>query len=406
MMVIVCCAAILGMVDAPETEASRPSRLRFEVVDATPAEACDAFSRASGKTVLIAPRADGLSSRRVTLRIERPLTFWEGFDALARTLNATEDPGASGSDENTASVLRLVTSGEGDPLPVCYHGPLRLNVVRVVRERALSFEKAADPDDDAADQEDDDERFEVAIQIFAEPGRLVAPDGAVRLDRVVDDLDSNLIAPAAALNDDAGIPADDPEVAAPPEVEPGPGRPRGRLGVAQINLRLRAPTRTGTRIERLEGMLPVRVATWTGTPLQVDLASAEGKTFEIDQVTLAGVEVKSEARGAARFTLITLDYTPNSNTLDRDPASMSGDDDAPPRIPLDTIQNRLEFLDEDHVPLRWWVRDTKPLEEGSPTRRVTLAVDARGAAPARMLVHPLAEARLEVPFRFEKIPMP
>ncbi|MDE2508292.1 MAG: hypothetical protein KGM43_13855, partial [Planctomycetota bacterium] len=394
-MVIVCCAAILGMVDAPETETSRPTRLRFEVVDATPAEACAAFSRASGKTVLVAPRADGLSSRRVTLRIERPLTFWEAFDALAQALNATEDPNASGSDGNTASVLRLVTSGEGDPLPVCYHGPLRLNVVRVVRERALSFEEAADPDDDAADQ-DDEERFEVAIQIFAEPGRLVAPDGAVRLDRVVDDLDSNLIAPAAALNDDAGIPADDPEIGAPPKVEPGPGRPRGRLGVAQINLKLRAPTRPSTRIERLEGMLPVRVATWTGTPLKVDLASAEGKTFEIDQVTLAGLEFKTEARGAARFTLITFDYTPNSNTLDLDPASMSGDDDAPPRIPLDTIQNRLEFLDEHHVPLRWSVRNAQPAEEGSPTCRVTLAVDARGAAPARMLVHPLAEARLEV----------
>ena len=233
-----------ALIDAAEAGLlGRPTAVELDVDDRPLGEAIATLAASSGYALALDDPA--LADRRVTVRSESPLPFWEALDRLGRAGHIRHDPGprrdAQGNDPG-AAVIRLV---DGDPPGfTAYGGPLRVHLFATHRHRDLNF---GGPEVGLRSPPAPEVTAEV--QAFAEPGRFLDPAGPPRLE-AVDDRGRPLpraagggrrgAEPVRALVADPGpvVPAPVAPPARPGRPAPGPGAPaplrppRGRLGAS------------------------------------------------------------------------------------------------------------------------------------------------------------------------------
>ena len=253
--------------------------------------------------------------------------------------------------------------------------------------------------DDGEGPEPDAERFEVIMQVFAEPHLTITLNGVPKQLKARDDFDQDLVAPPPPEDGMDGQPNDP----TPPAVQRGPGCQPGALSIVQFPLALRAPERPGTTIDRLEGSIPLQVAMRRPDPLTITLADAPGKTFKSDDVTIRFEAGKLDLAQRAPIELyLRMPDKPEAMATDPEPTPTN----FPEPRSVDTLQNRVEIMDAASKPLGWSVKETEALEDGEV--RVVLAFSLRNgkAVPARLRYYELVQHAIEVPFKFAKVPMP
>jgi hypothetical protein len=368
-----------AVIAAAETaRLARPTMVALDCDDRPLGEALQALSARSGHTLSLDDPA--LAGRRVTVRTEAPVPFWEALDRLGRAGHVRHDPGprrnAEGNDPD-AALVRLV---DGDPPGfTAYGGPLRVHLFATHRHVDLLF-RGPEPGIPAPAAPP----VTAEVQVYAEPGRFVDAAGAPRLE-AVDARGRPLPAPAGGGG----------EVPSPAErswLVPG------RLSLLQWHVPLALADRPPGPKLRLRCVLPVVISAREPDPLVIPLADAAGKTFRHPGGMALTVERVNPRAG--RSTDLRLKVT------DGDPAA-ARTPDPPGFIPdpmTDLLRNRLEFQDDAGRALTWLL----PFDPAMGQDRVMWlqpAVSSR-ERPARLLVYRLRRVATEVAVEFDGVPVP
>lgn len=388
-------AALLEKIEA--TLLIKPTLVSLDFQDRPLAEVVNSINQRTGFRLALEPPNDPTwQALRVTVTEANPLPFWEAIDRLNGSGQLRQDPGFWRPASDRGPVLHLKAGSA--TFPKSFSGPFRVNLVSVHRGHDVAFGPKEEPQE-GEEAEPDLERFEVQVQVFAEPHLVISLNGAPKELKVRDDFDQDLVPPPADMTDAM----DDPEPGAPARISPGDARLPGTLSIVQFPISLRAPDRPGTTIERLEGFIPLQVASRKGNPLVVSLDGAAGQTFKNDEVVLKFPEGKVELTPR---TVLELDIKMTSTPIDVAAESEPPPPNFPDPQPVDTLQNRLEILDAEGHPLVWSLRNVQPSDEGD--FHVTLALSLRNGkvVPAQLRYYGLTQAAVEVPFKFSKIPMP
>jgi hypothetical protein len=377
----------------------KPTLIKLDFQDRPLTEVVKAIGTRTGFRLALEPANDGRwESRRVTLNEAQPLSFWETLDRLSEIGRVRHDPGFAVTRDDRGPVVRL-REGSGS-FPRTFSGPFRVNLLSARRGHDLQFGPEEKPieEERIEPEEPELERFEVQVQVFAEPHLRITLNGAPKELRARDDFDQDLVPPPAQPTDDDQQPDPTPPLPIDRESASAPCR----LSIVQFPIALRAPDRLGTTIERLEGFIPLQVATRQPDPLVVPLADAAGKTFSGENVKIRFAETKPEPTSPPTVAFfITLPARP--------PAAMAGEpppDNFPEARDVDSFENHLDVLDAEGRPLYWTVRALNPGDDGE--LQVTLEFSLRNgkAVPSELRYYGLTQAAVEVPFKFTKIPMP
>ncbi len=375
----------------------RPTLVSLDFQERPISEVVKAIGGQTGFRLALEPANDpAWQGQRVTLREPNPLPFWEMLDRLGAVGQVRHDPGIRPSPGDRVPVFRLKAGSSS--FPKSFSGPFRVNLVSIHRGHEVAFgpEEGAD---DGEEEEPDVERFEVQVQVFAEPHLMIGLNGPPKELKARDDFDQDLVPPPPEPSDDMDAPDDAPM----PVIERGDGRLPGALSIVQLPIALKAPDRPGTTIERLEWFIPLRVATRRPDPLVVNLAAASGKTFKNDEVTLKFPDGPLQrSPRAAIGVFVKPANKPDLPAAETEPPPP----DFPAPRPVDTLQNRIEILDREGRPLYWTLRDREPTEEGDVRVTLVLSIRNGNAEPAELRYYGLTHAAVEVPFKFAKIPMP
>ncbi len=368
-------SVLIGRVEARAL--AEPTRIVLDFDDRPLGEAVGALAARSGRPIAL--EGPDLATRRISVRNDVPLPFWEALDRLGRAGHVRHDPGPRrdevGNDPGAATI-RLV---DGDPPgPAAYPGPLRVQAFAVHRHRDLEFEAPGPFHTRPHDPE-----VTVEIQGFAEPGRSIHPAGSPRL--VALDALGRPIAPAPGGGGGGG---------------PGPAESSwlipGRTSLLQWHVPLGLPDLPAGSPLRLRGMLPVVIARRQPDPITIPLADAAGKEFRRGSAV-----VRVAGLGAAANNQTQVDFALGDEAKLANRASAGPEADRLGDYPRD----RIEFEDADGRPLAW-VLPGNPFAATADGKIQVQALVAGPAPPARLRVFGLLRLATELPFELHGIPAP
>jgi hypothetical protein len=355
----------------------RATRVKLDFADRPLSEAVEAVRERTGFPVVLEADA-ARRDRRVSVEAPEPVPFWEAIDRLGAAGGVRHNPGQSIAPEPRPLTLPLVAD-DGPPPPASYAGPFRVNVVRISRQREVV---PARPPAEARVRD----QLSVDLQVFAEPGLTLEPNGPLVLDAVSDDLGQDL----------RPGPGD-----GPPQRVPTPPRfQEGLVSLVHYHVPLRPPDRTGRRVARLKGYAPVTVAARTEPVVVVPLRGAEGKPFSGGDVTLtvAGVE----RQGDSTTIILKIRGIPD------EPPFAPGTRLVPPGNyrPRFRIEDRVRVVDDRGQACRWWSpAPPRGGPDGEQEVRLNVA-GGRARTPAELRYHDVVAAATEVAFEFADLPLP
>jgi hypothetical protein len=356
----------------------RPTMVASDFDDRTLGDAVQTLATRSGFSLTLDDPT--LAGRRVTVRAESPLPFWQALDQLGRAGHIRHDPGLryqARGNVPPASTLRLV---DGDPpAPAAYSGPLRIHLFATHRHRDVTFETT-----DGSPPTPRNTTVTVEVQAFAEPGRFINPNGPPRLLAV--DEQGRALSPQPGGRDE------------PPNPIPPNGLMPGQISLLHWHVPLGLPDPPVRSPLKLRGVLPVVISSRRADPLVIPMAGAAGKTFRHN-----GCVVRIEAVPApgARPPAVNLSLSEDLIPADRTRISTGPETD---HIG-DFLRDRIEFQDAQGHPLTWQLLGAPMASASNANGELRVRTYVSGTAPpARLLVYRLHRLATEIPFEFGDIP--
>ena len=327
---------------------------------------------------LVLEAAGARRDRKLTLRAAQPVPFWEALDRLAAAGGVRLNPGVPSSPAHRSRTLPLVVD-DGPAMPSDHAGPFRVNVVRVGRHREVV--PARPP---AKPRVRD--RFSAVLQVCAEPGLAINPNGPLVLEVATDDRGHDLRAES--------------------HLGPHPQPPwplqfdEAYLGLLQYDVPLRLPVAPGQRITRLKGYIPVTVLARPGGPVEVPLSGPAGKWYSGNGVALAVTRIERDGETTRIELAFRIDRPEPSITPGSPPAPL-GEFRPPYRL-----DDHLRVLDDQGRTC--WCSSGQ--QGGSPygIQRASLTFTGQGGVgpPVRLLYHEVVGVATEVVFEFSDLPLP
>ena len=358
-------------------------------------EVIDAIARQAGSGLSLAlEERPLLAGRRISLRSNGPLPFWEAIDVIcsAGRLHPVlgDQPTRGGFD----STLLLLDGPLGDSGPVSDDGPFRVvlsslhyqSEIQLDQPRPAPTGRGPETDtslDPSRPPAGANREFFLQLALSAEPRLSVSRNGAIKLIEAVDDRGRTLLGQA------------------------GPGRFRHSAGYSGMNpssmLRFRVdleyPASPTRRIKALRGSIPIIVASRKPDPLVVPLADSRGKTIRGEEVALTVLDHRPASTNQPATVQVAI----------RPVGAVAGPINSGAGEPLgyrpDSFQQQVDILDNLGRPLPWF--PSSSFYDGEETR-LTLTVGPRGApiVPATLRFHGILKANADVAFEFRDIPMP
>jgi hypothetical protein len=167
--------------------------------------------------------------------------------------------------------------------------------------------------------------------------------------------------------------------------------------ILQVRAALQRPENPGATIRVLRGVIPLRLTSRQPEPLVVPLNSSIGKSFENDDVAITIHEIRNDPNSRQRQIELTIQPRSSDVIPRNDPME---DLNQLPRA--DRNQQNLEIVAADGQPILWF-QTGADLESSRMT--LTLA-GPRAGDPKELKYYRLTQTVVEVPFRFEDLPMP
>lgn len=376
---------------------TRPTLVALDFRDQPLPEVVGALRERSGFAVRLEDDPDpAVRARRVTLRADAPVPFWEALDRLCRAARLRTTDGKGRDDGEPAIVL---ADGENlRPHPGATSGPFHAAILAGRRER----------DPMARLRPDMGLRANLTVQLTAEPGILLRRAGPWRVIDAVDDRRNPLLPMPEELIDQNAL--------------LGGGRmDPTALGTFASDVHLRLPRDAGARIDRLRVSTPLVVSARRPDPLVVRLADAAGKSFTVGETSLRFNRVETEPGNGVIELLVR---SPDPAFEPADPAFAGGAGFRGPgfrgRFPLvvsGTLQLQIEILDNrgrpcswDHEmpagPGRFRMMRMRGVRIGEDLLSIHVSPPADDAEPVEFRFYSLMEATTEPSFEFTDVNLP
>jgi hypothetical protein len=355
----------------------RPTIVTLDLDDQPLDDAVAALRRESGVALTLMPGADPRwRERHVTLHAPKGIGFWEALDRISAAGGVRLDafPQPSGP------TFRLIPY-EGPPIPSVFAGPYRAIVTGLHVHRQVAL--ASVPAESKVREE-----FRVGLQIDAEPGLIIEPNGLPRLLEAINDQDYDLRAA---------------QVVPPGRPFPNPIRRWDAPGLCSLaeSITLKPAEPRGSKIKRLRGFVPITALARTGRVLSISLRGAEGQTFSAGGVTVT-VQKFGVEHGRPTPLQLLVQGAPEPETPEPPPG--------PNQRTLGPL--RLRFNPADHVqildargrPIVGGI-NARPTPDGKGGILITFNPGPNGS-PAEFRYHDVAAVATEVPFDFVDLPLP
>jgi hypothetical protein len=363
---------LIGLIEGQRLLRATRVRLDFEKMP-LPA-VIESLRAQTGFPIDLGP-GETLRTRQVTLHASKPVPFWEALDRLGAAGGVRYAPKFSYPPEPLEPIILLVPA-EGPTVPTSDSGPFRVHLVRLSRQREVT--PVRPPGHPRAR-----ETLSTELQVFAEPGLVVTPTGPAVLEEAVDDRGRDLR---------VKFPAGPAALRSRPRFE------EASASLFFVPLTLDPEARSGGRLRRLRGRVPITVMTRTGDPMVVPLAGSEGRTFSRGGVTLSVTGVRLD--GVNRSIKLTLDREPGKGRTTSLPASPLGE-----YRPAFAIEDHVQVQDDQGRPL-WCYPEPLKNAEGGKLETLITVYPAQGKAPARILYHDVIGTTTELTFEFKDVPLP
>lgn len=379
----------------------RPTLVRLDFEDRPLPEVVKTLGDRAGMTMVLVPENNPAhQSRRITLKADEPVTLWQAVDRLSRAAKLRSHVVILANGAARAPAFQFVDrQEETDPIPTSDNGPFRLLVQGIHYHRDLTFGKGVTnpiivgPNAQLArarplNDEASTEQFYLDLQVTAEPRMLVAQNGPLKIVEAIDDKDQSLLPPAS----------DQPNA----RVSGYYGTYSTGLASFQLQVHLKHPLQAGKTIKRFRGTLPVVVSTRKDNPLVINLADAEGKTFNSPDWSLTIHEIKADPDQPRT----TIEISARSNSP-ADP-SLGGR----PAMELaglrssHSAQSQIEILDAQGRIYQQWFPSTSRIDANELRMTLMLLPSDDVGAPAQLRFYDMARAMTDATFEFHDVPMP
>ena len=167
--------------------------------------------------------------------------------------------------------------------------------------------------------------------------------------------------------------------------------------VVHVRAPLHRPDNPGRTIKTLRGAIPLKINARQPDPLVVPLAGATGKAFDKGDLHLVVHEIHSDPNNRQRQIELSVRQTRTVGLPSPDDAQGQDFDTRP-----DRHQQNIEVRDARGRVLPW-IQTSVDLESS----RITLTMTGlAGTEPSELRYYHLTESELNVPFRFDDVPMP
>lgn len=361
----------------------RGTRVSLDFADRSVADAVAALAKEGRVSIdLPAPPDDPWRNRKLTIREPAPLPFFEALDRLGVEAGFRHDASVSYAFPPASGVRIHLARSEGPRPPTAYAGPYRARLASLNRHRSVAQVR---PPAEAKAVEDVSARIEVA----AEPGLQILPNGPIRLLEGVDDRGRDL-RPDSTW---------DTTLAVPPAVAPGTDGP----GAFSYRLPLKLPEPRGRAVARLRGFVPVVALARTDELFSAPWEGLAGKTFSGGGVTLTVLAVGVGDPATTLDVVIRGEAPPPPPGFAPGPRRMTQAIlTVPPGAP-----EHLRVEDSDGRPVGVNINPSAPrAPDGTARYRVQVFAPGPDRAPARLRYFGIAAVATEIPFDFRDLPIP
>lgn len=358
-------------------------------------QAVELIGRQAGMRLSLPPEERPiLANRRITLRSDGPLTFWQAIDALcsAGALHPAQLEADSMDRLEASLVLRDGQAGRSGL--VSDSGAFRVQLSSLFYRSEIQLGRPRE-----MEQSKDETRtishainrptgrskreFFAQLVLSSEPRLSMSRNGPIQVMVAVDDLGHDLR-----------------RVVAPRDARFSQGfqgmNPASVLG---LSLELGYPDVPCGRIKVIKGSIPVMVTARKSEPLVIPLDDSKGKLFRNDEAALVLIDHRPPSSGQP--ATIKLAVRPLGDSAE--PIELGVGE--PLAYRPDSLQQQLEVLDAEGEPLPWFPSNS--FYDGEETR-LTITIRARGktAAPTTLRYHSIHKTSADVTFEFRDIPMP
>ncbi|MEO6807569.1 MAG: hypothetical protein ABI353_00450 [Isosphaeraceae bacterium] len=359
----------------------RATKVRLDAHDTPLPEAVESIRTQTGFDVVLEPKdAPAFQTRRITLKADGPVPFWDALDRLGAAGGVRYNPGVLFAINRRAPLISLILD-DGPAVPVSYAGPFRVNLIGLSRHRDLV--PARKPAKSTVSEE-----FSALLQVFAEPGLILSGNGPLVLGEASDDQRQDLRSKMAAS----------PSIQSHRSAWANPGR----LGVLQYQVPLTLPANPGHRLERFKGYAPVTVVAQTSDPVVVRLNGTEVVSAAEDGVTLTARPIQGKDNGMFIHITVTGEILEDEPPLPPEALHARLGRFQPPY----RLEDHLLILDANGLVCQWSAPG--PMQRTPDGGRfVEIAVrDPQANPPVELRYHGVVGAATEVPFEFQDLPMP
>jgi hypothetical protein len=363
-------AALLARIEAEAMV--RPTLVRLDFRDRPLAEVLDALAGHGGVRLrLLAPSGGPLAARPVTLQESEPVTFWEAIDQLGRAAWLRSELRSVAVGDAIGFGIAFEPAGER-LAPTSCDGAFRVKLANLTSRRDLDL----DPPGGATSAS-----LSGRLLVSGEPRLILGQAGDLRLTEATLDTGRSLLADPEPP--EAALPAADSIV----EFSGGP----------ELNLPLVFPVAhdpAARSIARLRGSVPVAVACPAPEPMVVPLSHA-GQAVSGEDLGVT-VEAIRPAEEGDRFVLaLRFRAQPWSPRALTDLASVAAGS---------LLEQQLRVFDAHGRAGAVALVRAEP--DGDELQLHVLAVLPEGGPPARLVLHAMIRAVVEVPFAFGDVPLP
>jgi hypothetical protein len=364
-----------------------PTLLALDFRDRPAGEVAKALAERSGFAIILHPAAD--ADRKVTLAADARVPFWEALEQFSEIAAIREDRRARNllgpNEDPEAPALALYPLGlVGPPPPTWVDGKFRIRQVH-------ALEALADPGmfgrrgRRRADIDPATPIAEIFLEIAVEPQATVQQSGPIEFTESVDAKGE----PIPATDERFGDEQFNLMMA-----RGGLGR-MGRGPLIESDrttalIRLIADPSRGPA--RIKGKIPVTVSQFRDPATAIDLATAVGKTFELDGAVLQITDFAVERTNRTARLEVALRVTPGG-PAEADAASRMGD-----------AWPDLKVVDDGGKPLVSAGFPPGQVAQGNEVRRAwNYRIGSNGKPPAKLLVRSAERATTSVAFEFREV---
>jgi hypothetical protein len=368
----------------------KPTMVRLDFDNAPLGEVVKSLSAQSRMQLTLQPENNALwSLKRITLKSEQPVAFWEAVDRLCQTAGLQTSPVIAMPGQGGKPAGLSFSAGTGWSLGPTYDsGPFRLQLISLHHHKDVMLGQAGQPGLNIGQPprfvapRPALEELYFQLQVMAEPRLMVSQSGALTITEALDEKGNSLLPPASPGNAPPRYPALN-----------GFGVSYGALSF-QLRGQLKRPDSPGSVIKTLKGKIPVTVSARKEAPLEIPLTDFKDKVVRNGDVGLTILEVG-------------FDEPTQRTTIDLAVRNLSGDRaDGSLLRNLSLPQNQFEIVDaKDRIFHQVYPATQSVNAVESRIRLVVMMTEGLGR-PTKVRYYDLVRATTEAVFEFHDQPLP